>query len=127
MTVKLLNDLVMIRPLLPDAPKTAWGFELPRTEDAQETAYKGEVLAVGPGKPVKYSEELIKEARNLIRIDRAVAALARLDEAADRQKMQVKAGDIVIYSKHGHQKFKVDGEEVIVCHEDSIMGVIENG
>lgn len=36
--------------------------------------------------------------------------------------MQVKPGDLVLFSTHGHQVTKVDGEELIVFRQNSIIG-----
>ena len=37
--------------------------------------------------------------------------------------MHVKAGDRVLFSTHGHQVTKVDGEELIVLRQNSIIGI----
>lgn len=39
--------------------------------------------------------------------------------------MNVKVGDLVLFSTHGHQVTKVDGEELIVLKQPSIIGVFE--
>lgn len=39
--------------------------------------------------------------------------------------MQVKPGDRVLFSTNGHQITKVNGEELIVLRQDSIIGVID--
>lgn len=40
--------------------------------------------------------------------------------------MQVAVGDRVIFSTNGHQVTKVNGEELIVLRQDSIIAVIED-
>ena len=39
--------------------------------------------------------------------------------------MHVKAGDKVLYSTHGHQITKINGEELIILRQNSIIGVFE--
>lgn len=39
------------------------------------------------------------------------------------QPMFVKPGDRVLFSTHGHQVTKIDGEELIVLRQNSIIGV----
>jgi chaperonin GroES len=38
--------------------------------------------------------------------------------------MPVKPGDKVLFSTHGHQITKIDGEELVVLRQNSIIGVI---
>jgi chaperonin GroES len=40
--------------------------------------------------------------------------------------MQVKEGDKVLFSTNGHQITQVNGEELIVLRQDSIIGVIDD-
>lgn len=40
--------------------------------------------------------------------------------------MHVKAGDKVLFSTHGHQVTKINGEELIVLRQNSIIGVIHD-
>ena len=40
--------------------------------------------------------------------------------------MQVKEGDKVLFSTNGHQVTQVNGEELIVLRQDSIIGVIDD-
>ena len=39
--------------------------------------------------------------------------------------MNIKPGDRVLFSTHGHQVTMVDGEEVIVLRQNSIIGVFK--
>jgi len=39
--------------------------------------------------------------------------------------MEVKEGDKVIFSTNGHMVKYIEGEEFIVTHQDSIIGIIE--
>lgn len=59
-------------------------------------------------------------------IGRVVACgLGDIDENGTLIRMYVKEGDIVMYSTHGHQVTKVNGEELIVLRQKSIIGVVE--
>jgi chaperonin GroES len=44
----------------------------------------------------------------------------------NRIPMQVKVGDRVIFSTNGHQITKVNGDELVVTKQDSIIAVIED-
>lgn len=56
----------------------------------------GEVMYVGPGQTNDDGEQL---------------------------PMYVKVGDRVLFSTHGHQVTKIDGKELIVLRQNSIIGV----
>lgn len=75
--------------------KTKSGIVLPDT--AKERPQQGEIIAVGPGR----------------------------FEDGKRVPMEVKAGDIVIYSKYGGSEVKVEGEEYLILSMRDIMAVIE--
>ncbi len=40
-------------------------------------------------------------------------------------KMQVKAGDKVVYSKYAGNDVKLDGEEYIIVRQDDILAIVE--
>jgi chaperonin GroES len=40
-------------------------------------------------------------------------------------KMQVKAGEKVIYSKYAGTEVKVDGEELIIVRQSDILAIVE--
>lgn len=148
MNIKLTQDLVLIRKLTNEAPKTSWGFELPPVEESNETPWRGEVVATGPGKLAKVSpagrdvvdalQELVDAFKampnggegprgiSLVHWQSAIDALEGHDETKCRLPMQIKVGDIVVFSKNLYQEFKIDGEVFIATHEDSILGVLEN-
>jgi len=80
-----LHDRVVVRRLEGEE-KTKGGIIIPDT--AKEKPQEGEVLAVGPG---------------------------RFDDAgAKRVPMDVKVGDVVLYSKYGGTEVKYHGEEYLV-------------
>lgn len=89
--IEPLADRVVIKPL-PKEEISKGGIVLPDT--AKEKSQEGEVIAVGPG---------------------------RLSEKGERIAMEVRKGDIVIYSKYGGTEFKLDDEEVVIMRESDIL------
>jgi chaperonin GroES len=75
--------------------KTASGLVIPDT--AQEKPQEGTVVAVGPG---------------------------RFDDGV-RTPMDVKVGDVVLYSKYGGTEVKASGEEYLVLSARDILAIIE--
>ena len=67
------------------------------TGGAQEKPQEAEVVAVGPGGNVDGKEVT----------------------------MQVKVGDIVIYSKYAGNEVKLDGEEFIIVKQNDILAIVE--
>ena len=82
--LKPLEDRIVVRPLEAEQT-TASGLVIPDT--AKEKPQEGEVLAVGPG-----------------RFD---------DSGAKRVPLDVKVGDVVLYSKYGGTEVKYSGEEYL--------------
>lgn len=95
MAIRPLNDRVVVKRLEAEE-KTASGIVLPGS--AAEKPDMGEVLAVGNGK---------------------------LLDNGERQKVDVKVGDKVIFGKYSGQTVKVDGEELLVMREEDIFGIVE--
>ena len=95
MTIRPLNDRVVVKRLEAEE-KTASGIVLPGS--AAEKPDIGEIIAVGNGKLLKNG---------------------------DRQKLDVKVGDKVIFGKYSGQTVKVDGEELLVMREEDIFGIVE--
>ena len=95
MKFRPLHDRVVVRRI--DAEeKTAGGIIIPDT--AQEKPQQGEVVAVGPGSRDEHGE--------LIRLD-------------------LKAGDRVLFGKWSGTEVKIDGQELLIMKESDIFGVIE--
>ena len=86
-----LADRVLVQPIEQEE-KTKSGIYLPDT--AKEKPQEGKVLAVGPGKT--------SEEGKLI-------------------PMNLKVGDVIIYSKYGGTEIKVDNEELIILRESDIL------
>jgi chaperonin GroES len=89
-----LHDRVVVKRI--DAEeKSRGGIIIPDT--AQEKPSQGEVVAVGPG---------------------------GRDESGKNVKLDVKAGDRVLFGKWSGTEAKLDGEELLIMKESDIMGVI---
>ena len=93
--LKPLGDRVVIKPSAREEV-TKSGIVLPDT--AKEKPQEGTILAVGPGKT--------------------------LDDGT-REKMDVKKGDRVLYSKYAGTDFKVDGEELLIVSQKDILAIVE--
>jgi chaperonin GroES len=100
MHIDPLSDVVIIRRSAP-AEVSAGGIHLAWDPDYREDI--GVVVFAGRGR--------VHKCRHCAR--------------SDRIPMQVKAGDKVIFSTHGHQIALVNAEELIVLREPSIIGIIE--
>jgi len=80
--------------VLEEEEKTKSGIVLPDT--AKEKPQKATVLAVGPGR---------YDGDDLIPID-------------------IKEGDVVIFSKYGGTEIKVDGEDVLILRASDILAKV---
>ena len=95
MGFKPLHDRVLLRRV-GEEEKSAGGIIIPDT--AQEKPSEGIVVAVGSG--------------------------VRADDGSIR-KLDVKAGDRVLFGKFGGTDVKVDGEDLLILRETDILGVVE--
>ncbi len=95
MAVKLqpLADRLVVKAIERE-DMTKTGIYLPDT--AKEKPQEGKVVEVGPG---------------------------RLSDEGKRIAMDIKKGDIVIYSKYGGTEIKIDDEELIILRESDILAV----
>ena len=82
-----------------------------KTEDAEETTKSGIVLAA---KSVEKPQ-----------IARVVAVGPGGEVDGKEIKMEVKAGDQVIYSKYSGTEVKLDDEEYIVVKQNDILAIIQ--
>jgi len=94
MKFRPLHDRVVVRRVGSEE-KTAGGIIIPDT--AQEKPQEGQIVAVGNG--------------------------AR-DEAGKVVKLDVKAGDRVLFGKWSGTEVKIDGEDLLIMKESDIMGVV---
>ncbi len=92
--IKPLADRVVIKKLEAE-DKTSGGIVLP--DSAKEKPMQGEILAVGPGK---------------------------YDEKGNRQPMEVKVGDKVLFAKYSGTEVKIDGVEYLILAERDILAVM---
>lgn len=95
MNIRPLADRLVVRRIEEDT-KTAGGIIIPDT--AKEKPQRAEVLAVGPG--------------------------AR-DANGNVIAMDVKVGDVVLFTKWGGSEVKIDGEELLILKESDVIGVVE--
>src|SRR4051794_25714017 len=85
MALKPLDDRIVVRPSEAEE-KTASGLVIPDT--AKEKPQQGEVLAVGPGR--------------------------RSEQTGDLIPLDVKVGDVVVYSKYGGTEITEGGEDPLL-------------
>ena len=96
MNVRPLQDRILVRRV-EEAEKTRGGIIIP--DSAKERPLEGKVIAVGSGKRL--------EDGQLVKLD-------------------VKAGDRILFGKYAGTEIKVDGVEHIIVREDEVLGVIES-
>lgn len=96
LSLKPLGDRVVVLPAEKEGEKKlASGIIIPETVDKEKPA-QGTVIAVGPG---KYDDgKLIP--------------------------MQVKANDVVLFSKYGYDEVKIEGVEYYILSENNILGIV---
>ncbi len=92
--LKPLGDKVVVK-LIEQEDKTASGIYLP--DSAKKKPTEGKVVAVGTG---------------------------RVLDTGDRNKLTVKEGDKVLFSKYGGNEVTIDGEDLTILDEDQIYAVI---
>lgn len=92
--VKPLGDRVLVEPQEKEET-TASGLVLPDT--AKERPQEGKVIAVGPG---------------------------RLNDEGKRIAMDVKAGDVVVYSKFAGTEYSENGTDYLVLRESDILATV---
>ena len=93
--LKPLEDRVVVSAIEAEQT-TASGLVIPDT--AKEKPQEGEVIAVGPG---------------------------RISDQGERIKLDVSAGDRVVYSKYGGTEVKLDGEEYLILSARDILAIVE--
>ncbi|MBS5722632.1 co-chaperone GroES [Actinomyces sp. HMSC035G02] len=94
-SIKPLEDRIVIRQVEAEQT-TASGLVIPDT--AKEKPQEGEVIAVGPG---------------------------RVDDSGNRIPVDVKVGDVVIYSRYGGTEVKYDGQEFQILSSRDVLAVVE--
>jgi len=95
MKIKPISDHVLIEPIKGEE-KSKGGILLPQTAE-KERPEQGKIIAVGPGKK---------------------------DETGKIIPMEVKPGDMVIFT-NGPNEIKIDDQEYLIAKEEDILAIIE--
>jgi chaperonin GroES len=96
MKIRPLQDRVIVKRVK-EEEKTKGGLYIPDT--AKEKPIEATVVAVGNGKVL---------------------------EDGTVRKLDIKAGDRVLFGKYSGTEVKIDGEEHLILREDDILGVLES-
>jgi chaperonin GroES len=91
---KPVGNRIVVEPLEEDDEKTVGGIYIPDT--AKERPQEGKVVAVGPGK---------------------------MTDDGKRVPLEVKLGDVVVYSKYGGTEYKEGETEYLVLKDDDVLFV----
>ena len=97
MNLQPLDDRIVVRPNEYEET-TASGLVIPDT--AKEKPQQGEVLSVGPG---------------------------RVLDTGDRQAMDLKEGDRVLFAKYSGTEFKHEDDDLLILRESDVLAIVENG
>ena len=95
MKIRPLADKVLVQRLEAET-KTAGGIVIP--DSAKEKPQRGKIISVGKGKV--------------------------LDDGT-LKKIQVKKGDVVLFTSYAGTEVKIKGTEYLIMNESDIMAVIE--
>jgi len=95
MKIRPLNDRILVKRL-EEEETTKGGIIIP--DSAKEKPFEGEIIAVGKGKKTEDGKVL---------------------------KLDVKAGDKVLFSKYAGTEVTIDGVEHLIMREDDILGIVE--
>ena len=95
MHIKPLADHILIEPISQEE-KTKTGIFLPQTAE-KDKPEQGKVIAVGPGKMLS---------------------------SGKRNEMEVKAGDIVLFSKYGPNEIKVENKDYLIAKQEDILAIL---
>jgi chaperonin GroES len=95
MKIRPLYDRILVKRI-EEQGKTAGGLFIPDT--AKEKPMEAMVVAVGNGK---------------------------IQENGSLRKLEVKAGDKILFSKYSGNEIKIDGTDHLILREDDILAVLE--
>ena len=96
MKIQPLADRVVIEPISVEE-KTKSGIILPETAD-KERPEQGKVIAIGPGRILKNGQ---------------------------RKPMEIKKGDMVLFTKYGPNEVKIEDKEYLIAKEEDILAILE--
>ena len=95
MTIRPLGDKIVIK-VIEDAEQTSGGIFIP--DSAKEKSQRGEVVAVGSGKT---------------------------NDKGEKEPMEVKVGDVVLFAKYSGTDVKVDDVEYKIISLKDCLAIIE--
>jgi len=95
MKIRPLYDRILVKRL-EEQTKTAGGLYIP--DSAKEKPLEALVVAVGNGK---------------------------VQEDGSLRKLEVKAGDKILFSKYSGSDIKIDGTEHLILREDDVLAILE--
>ncbi len=95
MKIRPLQDRIIVKRV-DEEETTKGGIIIPDT--AKEKPQEGKVISVGKGK---------------------------VSEDGKLQKLDVKKGDKVLFSKYSGTEINIEGEEHLIIREDDVLGVVE--
>ena len=95
MTIRPLGDKIVIK-VIEDAEQTSGGIFIP--DSAKEKSQRGEVIAAGTGKT---------------------------NDKGEKDPMEVKVGEIVLFAKYAGTDVKVADETLKILSVSDVLGVIE--
>ncbi|MCZ7535905.1 MAG: co-chaperone GroES [Acidimicrobiia bacterium] len=98
MKLQPLEDRIVVRPAEAEE-MTVSGLVIP--DSAKEKPQQGEVLAVGPGRRSEQSGEIIK--------------------------VDIAAGDTVVYSKYGGTEINIEGEDLLILNARDVLAKVASG
>ena len=94
--LKPLGSRLIVKPIEEDEV-TKTGIILPDTAD-KEKPIRGKVIAIGPGKIL---------------------------ENGQREVIDLKVGDKILFEKYGSDEYKINNEEFLVVEYDKVVAVIK--
>jgi len=89
-----LHDRILVRRI-DEGETVRGGIIIPDT--AKEKPQKGEVIAVGSGKK---------------------------NDKGERQPVDVKEGDRILFGKYAGNEIKIDNEEFLIIREEEVLGIL---
>jgi chaperonin GroES len=95
MNIRPLHDRIVVKRI-EDTEEKIGGLFIP--DSAKEKPQQGEVVAVGNGK---------------------------VNDKGERQPLDVKAGDRILFGKYSGSDIKLDGTEYLIMREDEVLGVLD--
>jgi chaperonin GroES len=95
MHVRPLNDRILVQRI-DEGEQQIGGIIIP--DSAKEKPQRGTVIATGNGK---------------------------LTDAGERIKLDVKAGDTILFGKYSGQEIKLDGIEYLIMKEDEVFAALD--